>query len=195
MPPSEHTTDGRRRTDLSRTVSHALRHAPWLYELEPDAEGWVPVEDLLTGLRHRRRFRNLTLSDLERMAAENEKRRFELRNGRIRALYGHSLSGKLVREPAIPPPVLYHGTSPAALEAIRAQGLRPMNRQYVHLSTDIPTARQVGERKAERPVILTIDAARAHAGGIPFYRGNDLVWLADHIPATYIREPGLAQAM
>ena len=34
-------------TDLSREVSYALRHAPWEYELEPDAEGFVPVGQLL----------------------------------------------------------------------------------------------------------------------------------------------------
>lgn len=26
---------------LSRAVSHALRHEPWLYELELDGEGWT----------------------------------------------------------------------------------------------------------------------------------------------------------
>ena len=26
---------------LSRVVSHALRHEPWLYELELDEDGWV----------------------------------------------------------------------------------------------------------------------------------------------------------
>lgn len=39
--------------DLSRAVSHALRHEPWLYELELDDEGWVPVEQLLTALREK----------------------------------------------------------------------------------------------------------------------------------------------
>ena len=29
--------------ELSRAVSHALRHQPWLYELELDDEGWVQV--------------------------------------------------------------------------------------------------------------------------------------------------------
>ena len=30
-------------TQISRVVSHALRHEPWLYELELDAEGWTEV--------------------------------------------------------------------------------------------------------------------------------------------------------
>jgi putative RNA 2'-phosphotransferase len=39
---------------LSRTMSYALRHNPADFGLTLDAEGWVPVQDLLTAL-HRRR--------------------------------------------------------------------------------------------------------------------------------------------
>lgn len=172
--------------ELSRTVSHALRHAPWLYELEPDEAGWVAAEALLDGLRRRKRWRDLTMAELEAMVVSNDKRRYELRDGLIRALYGHSLAGKLARDRAVPPPVLYHGTAPETLPAIREHGLLPMSRQYVHLSTDVPIARQVGGRKAAQPVILHVDAAGAHRDGITFYRGNDLIWLADRIPPRYI---------
>ncbi|NTW40943.1 MAG: RNA 2'-phosphotransferase, partial [Cellulomonadaceae bacterium] len=37
--------------DLSRVVSHALRHEPWLYELELDEAGWVSVQSLVEALR------------------------------------------------------------------------------------------------------------------------------------------------
>ncbi|SEE47265.1 RNA 2'-phosphotransferase [Jiangella alba] len=39
--------------DLTREISHALRHEPWLYELELDDEGWVPVDQILAGLREK----------------------------------------------------------------------------------------------------------------------------------------------
>jgi hypothetical protein len=38
-------------SNLSRAVSHALRHEPWFYELELDAEGWASVDDVVAGLR------------------------------------------------------------------------------------------------------------------------------------------------
>lgn len=38
-------------SELSRVVSHALRHEPWLYELELDDAGWVSVDELLTAAR------------------------------------------------------------------------------------------------------------------------------------------------
>ncbi|WP_145367728.1 RNA 2'-phosphotransferase [Maioricimonas rarisocia] len=174
-------------TDLSRTISHALRHAPWLYELELDDEGWTPVEPLLTALRREREeWADLTETDLGRMIAAMPKQRHELKDGQIRALYGHSLAGKLKKEPAEPPQYLYHGTAPDTVQLITSGGLLPMSRQYVHLSSDEATALQVGHRKAGRPVILRIDAATAHAAGVPFYLGNENVWLADSVPPEFI---------
>lgn len=178
---------------LSKTVSRALRHAPWLYELELDEAGWAPVPDLLEALRDQRAaWRGLTAGDLAGMIARADKRRFELRDGRIRALYGHSLPGRLRKVPAAPPPVLFHGTSRSAVEAIRAVGLRPMRRQYVHLSADRETARQVAARKPPPRVILEIAAADAHRAGVPFYAGNELVWLADSVPPDFITSPDAA---
>jgi putative RNA 2'-phosphotransferase len=183
------TTRDRDLVQLSKTISHALRHQPWLYELELDAEGWTPVADLLAALgRRRAAWRGLAEDDLARLVAAGDKRRFELRDGRVRALYGHSLAQPLLKTPAAPPPTLFHGTARAALPSIRAAGLRPMGRQYVHLSVDEETARQVGARKGGRPVVLTVLAGQAHRQGVAFYRGNAQVWLADAIPPRFIAE-------
>ena len=62
-----------------------------------------------------------------------------------------------------------------------------MRRQYVHLSVDSAMAAEVGRRKAGRPVILRILAAQAHEHGVRFYVGNEKVWLADVVPATFVR--------
>ncbi len=74
-------------------------------------------------------------------------------------------------EPACPPAVLYHGTARRFLPSIMEEGLRPMSRQYVHLSADTDMARQVGSRHDRRdpPAILRVDAAAAHADGVAFY--------------------------
>lgn len=105
----------------------------------------------------------------------------------IRALYGHSTSEKIVRQPVLPPAVLYHGTAGRFLGSILESGLKPMGRQYVHLSADVATARQVGSRHDAKPVILSVDAESAHERGARFYRGNEKVWLADEVPALYLR--------
>jgi putative RNA 2'-phosphotransferase len=172
---------------LSRVLSHALRHEPWLYELELDADGWAEVEAVLAALREERLdWRDLTQADLAEMMRRASKQRYEMAGERIRALYGHSLPGKLNRTPAAPPPELFHGTAPETVEKIRASGLLPMRRQYVHLSVDRATAHAVGRRKSRTPVILRIDAAGAARAGVAFYAGNDKVWLTDRVAPEFI---------
>ena len=95
---------------------------------------------------------------------------------------------KLNRTPATPPAELFHGTAPETVAKIRRGGLLPMRRQYVHLSVDRDTAHAVGRRKSRHPVILRIDAAAAASAGVPFYAGNDKVWLADRIGAEFISD-------
>lgn len=174
-------------TRLSRVLSHALRHEPWLYELELDDAGWTDIGPVLAAMRRQPwAWPDLGEQDLVEMIRTGSKQRHEIAGSRIRALYGHSVPGRLHRTPAAPPALLFHGTSPSAAGRIAREGLRPMRRQYVHLSVDRETAQLVGARKAAAPIILAVRAADAAAAGIRFYAGNDKVWLADHVPAAFI---------
>ncbi len=176
-----------KRNELSRAMSHALRHEPWLYELELDEEGWVSVDALVAALRcSASEWSELSRVDIDDVVVNSDKARHEIVGNRIRALYGHSIPGRLRRQPAIPPPVLFHGTSPSSADAIRHDGLKPMGRQYVHLSVDKDAAEQVGRRKSAYPILLKVDAAAAHADGGVFYVGNDKVWLVEFVPARFV---------
>jgi putative RNA 2'-phosphotransferase len=175
------------REKLSKTMAHALRHAPEVYDLHLDAEGWVELEDLLRSLRARRRaWNDLESHHIEDLLAHADKKRFELRDGRIRALYAHSLPTRITKQPAPPPEVLFHGTTRQAAPAIERDGLRPMDRQYVHLSLDVATARTVGLRRDPEPVILRVRAGEAHREGVIFYPGHEEIWLSEPIPARYV---------
>jgi len=164
---------------LSKRMSHALRHEPWLYELELDEEGWTPVADLLAAL-------GVSRERLEDVVRDSPKQRFELAGDRIRARYGHSVPGRIVRVPGVPPELLYHGTGASAADRIRREGLRPMRRQYVHLSVTREMAESVGRRKGEQVRVLTVDTVAARAAGVEFMRGNELVWLAMNVPAEFL---------
>jgi hypothetical protein len=80
------------------------------------------------------------------MIGGSSKRRHEIVGERIRALYGHSVPSKLPRERAMPPAILFHSTSPNAADAITHDGLKPMSRQYVHLSVNRATALEFENR-------------------------------------------------
>jgi len=173
--------------ELSKAVSHALRHAPEEYGLTLDPEGWVSVRDLISALvRAQPQWGDLREGHLSEMIARSRKRRHEIAGGRIRALYGHSTPKRLWKQPRKPPELLYHGTDPKAAGSILTDGLKSMGRQYAHLSADTQTAYEVGRRKAARPVVLAIRAEAAFESGAAFYEGNDLVWLADYVPPAYI---------
>lgn len=165
-----------RLTHISKEISYALRHHPEEYGLALDAQGFVEIADLLAAVnaKHPGR-RPVTSSDLEEIVATSEKKRHEISGTRIRALYGHSCKEQVVHEQAVPPSVLYHGTARRFLPSIFDQGLLPMERQYVHLSADIPTALEVGRRRDARSALLIVDAKRASASGIGFYEGNGSV--------------------
>ena len=109
------------------------------------------------------------------MIARSDKIRFELKDDKIRALYGDSstLCIKVNKIPSKPPTILYHGTSHLVIDPIMSEGLRPMNRQYVHLSTNENTAIQIGKRKTglkEEPVIIAVSAIEAYDSGAHFIK-------------------------
>ncbi len=168
-------------------MAHALRHAPQNYGLTLDNKGWTDVEKLIQGLKdHSNRFKNLTIHDLEGLIEKSNKKRFEIKNGKIRATYGHSLRAKIHKTPAVPPKILYHGTTYKAAKNILKIGLKPMGRQYIHLSIDIESANEVGLRRTKKPIIIKIEAREAHDAGISFYKEKDGIWLSDAIPIEFI---------
>ena len=174
--------------NLSKEISYALRHAPWKYELEIDEAGFVQISQLLSSINEEEKYpKEIELPDILYVMKISDKKRLEIVGEKIRALYGHSIPMHIKKEESIPPVILYHGTAKRFLPSIKEKGLLPMNRQYVHLSTDIETATTVGKRRDKEPVILKIDVKSALKEGIKFYIGNEKVWLCDRIPPELVK--------
>ncbi|MEA3489404.1 MAG: RNA 2'-phosphotransferase [Candidatus Omnitrophota bacterium] len=169
---------------LSKFLSYILRHDPGSWDLELDGCGYAPLADVLRVLR--KRFRKFKEEDLFELVKNEPKGRFEVSAKKIRATYGHSLEVRPGSESIIPPEVLYHGTSPEDLEKILAEGLKPMSRQFVHLSSNEKDAYMVGMRHAQTPVILEVMAKEAALKDIKFYREGKL-FLAKNVPPEYIK--------
>ncbi|AKN69077.1 RNA 2'-phosphotransferase [Streptomyces sp. PBH53] len=179
--------DERRAVRVSKYLSRHLRHQPEQIGLTPDPGGWVEIDTLIAAATaHGFRF---TRAELDHVVATNDKRRFVIEGGRIRANQGHSIAVDLGLPPATPPPYLYHGTVARHLDAIRREGLRPMTRHAVHLSADRETATRVGARRG-RPVVLSIDAGAMHRDGHVFHISANGVWLTSTVPPRYLRFPG-----
>jgi putative RNA 2'-phosphotransferase len=175
-----------RAVTVSKFLAKHLRHAPEAIGLRLQDGGWVPVEELLAACRAAGF--PITGEELDAAVHAPGKRRYAYDESgrRVRAVQGHSVAVELGYAPAVPPETLYHGTHPAALEAILADGLSPMARRHVHLSADVPTARRVGARRG-RPVVLAVAAREAHAGGQDFYLADNGVWLTARVDPRFLR--------
>ncbi|MFI6092421.1 RNA 2'-phosphotransferase [Streptomyces sp. NPDC051218] len=184
--PSDDAAGERRTVRVSKYLSKHLRHQPERIGLALDESGWVEIDALIAAATaHGFRF---TRAELEHVVAVNDKQRFAVDGGRIRASQGHSVDVDLNLPPATPPAYLFHGTVIHNIAAIRAEGLRPMNRHAVHLSPDRETATRVGARRG-RPVVLSVDTDAMHRDGHVFQVSANGVWLTAAVPPAYLRFP------
>ena len=170
---------------ISKQMALLLRHAPQQAGLILDPEGFVHLDDLVSALRH-----SIPMAEVEMVRAvvalvEPHKQRYSIVDDHVRANYGHSIAERIAHMPAQPPDLLIHGTSQPTLARIMVEGLRPMSRQYVHLTPDRVLAASVGARHG-KPCLLRVDARAAHADGVTFYKANHTFWLAEHVPPVYL---------
>lgn len=169
---------------ISRRLAKMLRHDPGSFGVTLDRTGAAPLTDVLRALQVYDP--ELDETALREVVAGQSKDRYEIDGPVIRALYGHSVPVDLPAASEEPPVVLYHGTTPDALESIMAHGLKPMGRRRVHLGVDRDEALRVARRHTKDPVILEVRARDAHRSGVGFRRGNDRIWTADPIPARFL---------
>ncbi len=179
--------DNPRLVKISKYLSKHLRHQPEQIGLVLGVGGWVSVEELLSACE--KHSFPITRLELDEVVVNNDKKRFsfDATNTQIRANQGHSIEIDLQLEPAIPPAILYHGTSDQVVPSILDQGIGKMSRHHVHLSTEISIARNVGARHG-RPVVFAVDTAKMHQDGYIFYCSDNGVWLVDHVPAEYLQK-------
>lgn len=174
--------------NLSKIVSHALRHKPEEYNLKLSEDGWVTVDELVNGIKNYvDGYSSLVSQDIIDVVSKAKKKRHQISNGRIRALHGHSLEIRADSKPLIPPVKLFHATALKYWTEIKNKGLNKMGRNYVHLSTNKQGAIEVAEKKYKNIALLQVDAANASADGFLFYSNDkDLTWLCEHVPPKYI---------
>ncbi|MFC3749547.1 RNA 2'-phosphotransferase [Paenibacillus sp. GCM10012306] len=166
---------------LSKLMTKILRHAPGEFGIVLDpVDGSCSLSALLQAIQAQHKWSGVTLADIEQVVRQSDKQRFEIRDDRIRARYGHS-HDKIQYAPGEPPALLYHGTNQKALPIILQEGLRPMSRQYVHLSEGTHFATLAGSRRGAL-AILKVDTQCAQQLGITFYYAGNEVWLAEHVP-------------
>ncbi|SCU91404.1 LAFA_0F03554g1_1 [Lachancea sp. 'fantastica'] len=142
-------SENKRDIQISKALAYLLRHGAVKEGLPIDNNGYVSI-DLL--LRHNRlKSLHCTLQDVERVVANNAKKRFHIQafqDGQtaICATQGHSLaqvtpSDEFLHKVCVQtelPSKLVHGTSFSSLKLILQSGfLKKMRRNHIHLAAGV----------------------------------------------------------
>ena len=173
---------------LSKTISYILRHSPEDFNLQLSKDGSIKINELVDALNNK--FNNITVEDIIDIVHKDDKGRFSLieNNNRIRANYGHSIKGiELNYKSVAPPDKLYHGTARKCEEAILNEGLKPMSRQYTHLSETVEEAVKVGGRHDKNPIIFIVEAKKAYLNGYEYYKTGRGIYLTEHVPPEFLK--------
>jgi len=184
--------DGVRRLRLSKLLAALLRHIPHEVGLLIDNEGWASIKELVNAVRTK--WRNKSLYSWLReehvitVALLDRKGRFEVKDGKIRARYGHSIRVLIPLPEDKEVRVLYHGTSTRSLRRILREGIKPMRRLMVHLTLDESDALENAKRKSSDIAIITIDAERLRLMGHKVYRAGRKVYVTDYVLPSCIVE-------
>lgn len=176
--------------NTSKFISLILRHKPEVIGISLDEHGWADVRELIEGI-NRSEGHLLDTETLEEIVRTDEKQRYSFNDDHtlIRANQGHSILVDVELEEKTPPDILWHGTGEKYVPAIDEQGLIPKSRLYVHLSSDLETARKVGSRHG-RPVIYRVASAQMVQDGFRFFLSANKVWLTKEVPVRYLRKWG-----
>ena len=150
--------------NTSKFISLILRHRPESISITLDEHGWADVREMIDGI-NKSGNHTLDMETLEEIVRTDEKQRYSFNEDHtlIRANQGHSI--------------------PVDVELEE----NPKGRLYVHLSSDMETARKVGSRHG-KPVIYEIDCRGMSGDGYRFFLSANQVWLTKEVPVRYLRK-------
>lgn len=172
---------------MGRTMAGTLRHFPDKFGLEMDEHGFVDIKDFISSMQNKYyRLKWLRVHHIIAIIETDPKGRYEYRDGRIRATYGHSIDIDLDLPTRGIPDVLFYPTTSEEVDIVIETGLRPSDRKKVHLSKAYDDAMNAGKVRTQDPVILEIDAAAAQSAGVVIQRAGKTVYLTDEVPPEFI---------
>jgi putative RNA 2'-phosphotransferase len=174
----------RQTSRLSHHMSKILRHKAGALGLPMDAAGWMQLEDL-------ERHISATRAHIGQAVEGNNKDRYELLDGRIRASQGHSLEGMPITCEALEASwqsfdgqgSVWHGTNVVAAHGIAKAGIQAGARSHVHLA--VAPDSKVGKR-ANVALLLEVGVERLRAAGQALFVSSNGVVLAREVPVDCI---------
>jgi putative RNA 2'-phosphotransferase len=173
---------------VGRIMAGVLRHFPERFGLSMDGRGWVDLDEFVESLRsHRRDYeRWLRRAHIVALVETDEKGRYQIDGGMIRATYAHSVDVNLDDLPEATVEKLYFPVSEEEIDIVLESGLRPSDRNMIHLSSTPEKAYSAGRVHMPDPILLEVDvAAASHAGNFIFRAGKS-VYVTDAVEPDFL---------
>ncbi|NDY41574.1 hypothetical protein G3N55_01740 [Dissulfurirhabdus thermomarina] len=180
---------GRERRALEKRLLAMLGRAPWAFGLVPAPGGWFSIREVHRALLQEAGLPRPTLQGLKQFFALHRPRSLEWTEDRVRARPEFQVEGLGTFPEAAPPESLYTAIRPGALSRVREHGLRAPRGGWVVLSAETETARCIGRRRVDAPVVARVRAGRAAAAGVRFRAAGEGLFVAEAVPPEWVELP------
>lgn len=173
---------------VGRMMAGILRHFPERFNLHMDGRGWVDLDDFVKQVKASRRDydRWLRREHIVALVETDEKGRYQIDGGMIRATYAHSVDVNLDDLPEAEAEHLYFPVAEEELDMVLETGLRPSDRNMIHLSATPEKAYSAGRVHMRDPIILEIDVPKASHAGNFIYRAGKTVYITDAVEPEHL---------
>jgi len=174
---------------LSRIIAGALRHFPDKLQLGMDGHGWVEISELIKAIgTSRSGFNWLRLHHIQALVATDMRSRYQVDGGMIRAKYGHSIDVNLDDLPLAEEDEYFYPVTEEEADIVLENGINPIDRKKVHLSTTIEKAVEAGSVRSDHPLILRVDGVKAREDGVEIYQATRDVCVTESIDAEFLSQ-------
>jgi putative RNA 2'-phosphotransferase len=182
---------------VGRMMAGILRHFPERFGLTMDGRGWVDLEEFVNAIRASRPnyARWLRKEHIQALVETDEKGRYQIDGGMIRATYAHSVNVNLDDLPEANVDTLYFPVSEEELDLVLEAGLRPSDRNMIHLSATPDKAYSAGRVHNPDPILLEVDVKGASSAGNFIFRAGKSVYVTEAVEPEYLKKFDDAEAM
>jgi putative RNA 2'-phosphotransferase len=182
---------------VGRMMALILRHQPERFGLSMDGRGWVDLDGFVDAIcRSRSNYaRWLRKQHIVALVETDDKGRYQIDGGMIRATYAHSVNVNLDDLPEAQVDTLYFPVAEEELDVVLETGLRPSDRNMIHLSASPDKAYSAGRVHIPDPIILQVDVKKASDAGNFIFRAGKTVYVTEAVEPDHLSKFEDADAM
>ncbi len=175
---------------IGRMMAGVLRHFPERFNLSMDGRGWVDLDAFVEAVRRARpqTSRWLRREHIEALVETDDKGRYQIDGGMVRATYAHSVPVNLDDLPECHLDQLYFPVAEEELDVVLEAGLRPADRNMIHLSGTPEKAFSAGRVHMPDPILLEVDVKGSSKAGNFIFRAGKDVYVTEAVEPEFVKK-------